>query len=317
MINNKVLKCLTIIVMLLMCNLIVACGSLNQHLFSNANSNSNQINNNIADEIEFNRNYTDYLNNKSKPNAKLNSNKNINSVNMANNKHNVYNVKTELKKSDIKQSESTKVVVKQDVNKKTDSTIAVVTNVNKNISTDVVKDTIKDIKTKEVIVNVNKNISKDSIKNTTKDITKDNAKDIKINNTIDNKNTTIAQVSPTNIAIKSATPVVQAPIMPAKAITSSVTVVKPRSWVIDADDRVISVTLNKWANSESYTLIWEAPIDFQIQTNSVLTGSLKDVINEVLKSFNDNGSPLRAIWYKNHVIKITGFDNNDSNTMQQ
>lgn len=91
-----------------------------------------------------------------------------------------------------------------------------------------------------------------------------------------------------------------------KTVLSALTVPneKIQTWNIDIDDKVISVTLNKWALREGYTLIWDAKTDFQIQTSGVVKGTFKDAINEVLRSFKDTDSPLKANWYKNKVIKI-------------
>jgi hypothetical protein len=96
---------------------------------------------------------------------------------------------------------------------------------------------------------------------------------------------------------------IQSPIQPQ---------VQPKAWLIDVDDKVISATITKWAASEGYTLIWDSRSDFQIQTPSVLHGSLKGAINQVLKSFKNTGNPLRANWYTNKVVKITSAGNTAS-----
>lgn len=87
------------------------------------------------------------------------------------------------------------------------------------------------------------------------------------------------------------------------------TTLPSQEWTVSTDDKVISVTLNKWARQGGYSLVWDSNEDFQIQTGGTIDGTLRHAINEVLKSFSNTNAPLRANWYQNKVIVITSAGN--------
>ena len=96
-------------------------------------------------------------------------------------------------------------------------------------------------------------------------------------------------------AIKSTN--ISAPIIAVKPI------IKP-TWNYDLSDKKISTTLNKWAKQANYQLIWKSQDDFEVQTSGTIHGSFKEAINEVLRSFKNTETPLKANWYPNNVVVI-------------
>ena len=81
-----------------------------------------------------------------------------------------------------------------------------------------------------------------------------------------------------------------------------------KTWKISLSDRVISNTLERWAEENGYQLVWKFQHDFEITSEAVITGTIRDAFNQVLLSFIDSSSPIRATWYKNKVIVITAFN---------
>lgn len=78
-------------------------------------------------------------------------------------------------------------------------------------------------------------------------------------------------------------------------------------WTILLSDRVISNTLERWAEASGYQLVWQSKSDFQISSDAEITGDLRYAFNQVLMSFAKTNSPLKATWYKNHVIVVSQF----------
>lgn len=81
-----------------------------------------------------------------------------------------------------------------------------------------------------------------------------------------------------------------------------------RTWKILLSDKVISNTLERWAEQGGYQLVWKSDHDFEITSSAVITGTMRDSFNLVLLSFVDSNSPIKATWYKNKVIVITSFN---------
>lgn len=83
---------------------------------------------------------------------------------------------------------------------------------------------------------------------------------------------------------------------------------KVRVWRVLLSDKVISNTLERWAEQGGYQLVWKSNHDFEITSSAVITGTIKESFNQVLLSFIDSNSPIKATWYKNKVIVITSFN---------
>lgn len=78
-------------------------------------------------------------------------------------------------------------------------------------------------------------------------------------------------------------------------------------WKIYLNDKVISNTLERWAEEGGYQLVWKSQHDFEITSEATVNGSMRDAFNQVLLSFVDTSTPIKAVWYKNKVIVITSF----------
>ena len=81
------------------------------------------------------------------------------------------------------------------------------------------------------------------------------------------------------------------------------------NWIIDVNDKRISVLLTRWAKQAGYQLVWDSKTDFEIRAGGNISGSFRAALNEVLKSLEDSSDPLKANWYKNNVIVITPIGN--------
>lgn len=81
----------------------------------------------------------------------------------------------------------------------------------------------------------------------------------------------------------------------------------PMVWKIYLSDKVISNTLERWAEEGGYQLVWKSQHDFEITSEATINGNMKEAFNQVLLSFVDTNTPIKATWYKNKVIVITSF----------
>jgi hypothetical protein len=94
-------------------------------------------------------------------------------------------------------------------------------------------------------------------------------------------------------------------ILPASASKKKAII---KSWKVLLSDKVISNTLERWAEQGGYQLVWKSNHDFEITSSAIITGTIRDAFNQVLLSFVDSNSPIKATWYKNKVIVITSFN---------
>ncbi|MFS2008008.1 toxin co-regulated pilus biosynthesis Q family protein [Duganella sp. CT11-25] len=79
----------------------------------------------------------------------------------------------------------------------------------------------------------------------------------------------------------------------------------PPTWQLKASDQTLKTALLRWAASEGWQLVWEAPVDYAVERDTTVTGSFEQAIEAVAHSMAGAETPLQAIFYKgNRVIRI-------------
>lgn len=92
-----------------------------------------------------------------------------------------------------------------------------------------------------------------------------------------------------------------APPVPAAAPTPP----PPQTWQLKLSDQTLKTALLRWAASEGWQLVWEAPVDYAVERDTSLGGSFEQAIEAVARSMAGAETPLQAIFYKgNRVIRI-------------
>ncbi|MYM99005.1 toxin co-regulated pilus biosynthesis Q family protein [Duganella vulcania] len=79
----------------------------------------------------------------------------------------------------------------------------------------------------------------------------------------------------------------------------------PPTWQLRLSDQTLKAALLRWAASEGWQLVWEAPVDYAVERDTSIGGSLEQAIEAVARSMAGAETPLQAIFYKgNRVIRI-------------
>jgi hypothetical protein len=78
-----------------------------------------------------------------------------------------------------------------------------------------------------------------------------------------------------------------------------------RTWQIFITDKTLNAALARWAESAGWQLLWELPVDYAIDANTTLTGTLEEVVGTVVRSMSTAEIPMKAIFYDgNKVLRI-------------
>ncbi|UOD29660.1 toxin co-regulated pilus biosynthesis Q family protein [Massilia violaceinigra] len=79
----------------------------------------------------------------------------------------------------------------------------------------------------------------------------------------------------------------------------------PQSWHLRVGDQTVKAALVRWAASEAWELVWEAPVDYAVERDTAISGSFEQAIEAVAHSMAGAETPLQAIFYKaNRVVRI-------------
>ena len=77
------------------------------------------------------------------------------------------------------------------------------------------------------------------------------------------------------------------------------------AWEVLQGDKTLNGTLQRWAASAGWQLMWELPIDYAVAARTELHGSFADAVGMVVKSMDGADVPMKAIFYDgNKVLRI-------------
>ena len=109
--------------------------------------------------------------------------------------------------------------------------------------------------------------------------------------------------APSPAAATIAKPIAAAAAMSGNAVTTVVS--KPvQTWSVTVADRSVRGLLERWAKVASYQVLWEIPVDLELNANATLTGSFEDALSALLASLKNSEYPIEAIIYDNNVVRM-------------
>lgn len=76
------------------------------------------------------------------------------------------------------------------------------------------------------------------------------------------------------------------------------------TWTISVGDKSVRGVLERWSKSAGYQLLWEVPVDLELNANATLTGSFEDALNAVLTSLASSDYPVEAMIYENRAVRV-------------
>lgn len=98
-------------------------------------------------------------------------------------------------------------------------------------------------------------------------------------------------------------PITAAAATSANTVTTVVS--KPvQTWSVTVADRSVRALLERWAKVASYQVLWEIPVDLELNANATLTGSFEDALSALLASLKNSEYPIEAIIYDNNVVRM-------------
>lgn len=78
-----------------------------------------------------------------------------------------------------------------------------------------------------------------------------------------------------------------------------------RKWDIDSADRTLSTAMARWSAEAGWQLLWELPVDYEIDARTSISGTFPEAVEAVAKSMAQTDVPMKAIFYAgNKVLRI-------------
>lgn len=89
-------------------------------------------------------------------------------------------------------------------------------------------------------------------------------------------------------------------------VPAPVQAIAPRVYYeLSVEDADVSVSLQRWAKSAGWQVIWEVPVKFPVLTNTRFEGSFEDAVAQVVEGLKESDTPIRAKFYEgNRVLRI-------------
>jgi type IV pili sensor histidine kinase/response regulator len=76
------------------------------------------------------------------------------------------------------------------------------------------------------------------------------------------------------------------------------------TWAILVSDKSVRGVLERWSKTAGYQLLWEVPVDLELNANATLTGTYEEALNAVLASLATSDYPVEAMIYENRAVRV-------------
>jgi type III secretion protein C len=98
---------------------------------------------------------------------------------------------------------------------------------------------------------------------------------------------------------------VAAAVVPVRTAPVAPVAAPEPTWTVLPGDKTLNGTLQRWAASAGWQLMWELPVDYAVAVRTELHGSFADAVGMVAKSMDGAEIPMKAIFYDgNKVLRI-------------
>lgn len=142
-------------------------------------------------------------------------------------------------------------------------------------------------------------------------VNKDQVRAVPVAQSVSPKEEVVAMTTATAGKL-AATPVQVASPAPSVAASPAAVVTQPvpapaaplPTWSITVADKSVRGLLERWSKTSGYQLLWEVPVDLELNANATLTGSYEDALNSVLASLANSAYPVEAMIYDNRAVRV-------------
>lgn len=95
------------------------------------------------------------------------------------------------------------------------------------------------------------------------------------------------------------------PLIVAKPIPAPPAAPPAQGWEVTAADRTLKGAMTRWAAVAGWQLMWELPVDYEVDARSRITGSFEDAVTAVSRSLANADPAMKVVFYKaNKVVRI-------------
>jgi len=119
--------------------------------------------------------------------------------------------------------------------------------------------------------------------------------------------TRVSRVAPATTSAPVAAPVVASAAAKPAAASAAAPVAAPKSaqtWTITVGDKSVRSLLERWAKTSGHQLLWDLPVDLELNANATISGTFEDALNSVLASLAHSEYPIEAMIYDNGVVRM-------------
>jgi hypothetical protein len=77
------------------------------------------------------------------------------------------------------------------------------------------------------------------------------------------------------------------------------------TWELVPTDRTLKAALSRWARMAGWQLVWELPVDYEVEARTAVQGTFQEAVGVIAKSMDSAEIPMKAIFYAgNRVLRI-------------
>jgi hypothetical protein len=77
------------------------------------------------------------------------------------------------------------------------------------------------------------------------------------------------------------------------------------TWELVPTDKTLKAALTRWARMAGWQVVWELPVDYEVETRTAVQGTFQEAVGVVAKSMDSAEVPMKAIFYAgNRVLRI-------------